>query len=102
MPDDARRIARERIRILFDLAQKEELKNPERAQRYISLARRLASRNRVHLPSNLKHLICPGCKFYMSPITSRTRIRQTREPHITITCLHCGYITRIPLRSRIP
>jgi ribonuclease P protein subunit RPR2 len=102
MPDDARRIAHERIRRLFDLAERMDAKQPERAQRYVQLARRLASRNRVHLPSHLKRRVCPGCKSYMSPKTSRIRIRQSREPHITITCLHCGHITRIPLRSRKP
>ena len=102
MPDYARRIASERIRILFTLAEHEEREHPERSQRHTALARRIASRNRVHLPPNLKHLICPGCKSYIGPTTSRIRIRQTRESHVTITCLRCGHITRIPLRSRKP
>lgn len=102
MPDDARRIASERIKILFTLAEREEREHPERAQRHTTLARRIASRNRVHLPPDLKHHVCPGCKSYMGPSTSRTRIRQTREPHVAITCLRCGHVTRIPLRSRKP
>ena len=102
MPDDARRIASERVRILFTLAEREEHDHPERAQRHTALARRLASRNRIHLPPELKRRICPGCKSYMGPTTSRIRIKQTRETHVAITCLRCGHITRIPLRSRKP
>ncbi len=90
----------ERIRILFALAEHEEHAHPERAQRHTDLARRIASRNRVHLPPDLKRRVCPACKSYVGPSTSRTRIRQERESHVTITCLRCGHITRIPLRSR--
>jgi ribonuclease P protein subunit RPR2 len=102
MPDDPRRIAGERIRILFALAERFHDKHPERAQRYTALARRIASRNRIHLPREYRRLVCPGCKRYMGAKGSRTRIRQTREPHITITCLQCGHVTRIPLRSKKP
>jgi ribonuclease P protein subunit RPR2 len=102
MVNDARRIASERIRILFTLAERFQRTNPERAQRYASLARRIASRNRVHLPRELRRLVCPGCKSYMGPSASRTRIRQTREPHVAITCLRCGHVTRIPLRRKKP
>ena len=102
MVDDARRIANERIKILFTLAERFQTTHPERAQRYASLARKIASRNRVHIPRELGRRVCPGCKSYMSPTTSRTRIRQTREPHVAITCLRCGHVTRIPMRGKKP
>jgi ribonuclease P protein subunit RPR2 len=102
MPEDPKRIANERIRILFSLAQRFQRTHPERSQRYALLARRIASRNRVHIPRDLGHLVCPMCKNYMGPSGSRTRIRQEREPHVAITCLRCGHVTRIPLRSRKP
>ena len=100
MAEESRRIAAERIRILFTLAERFHITYPERAQRYSALARRIASRNRVHLPRELRRRVCPGCKAYMDPSSSRTRIRQTREPHVAVTCLRCGHITRIPLRSK--
>jgi ribonuclease P protein subunit RPR2 len=102
MPDDTRLIANERIKILFNLAERFHRTHPERSQRYAALARRIASRNRVHIPRELKLRVCPGCKSYLSSTTSRTRIRQTREPHVAITCLQCGHVTRIPLRSKTP
>ncbi len=97
MPDDSQRIARERIKILFDLARGAP---PERAQRYVSLAQKIASRNRVHVPRELKMLICHGCKGYLSPSTSRTRVRQAREPHVATTCLRCGHVNRYPIGRR--
>jgi len=100
MRDDNRRIATERIRILFNLAEKCHVSHPDHAQRYATLARKIASRNRIHIPRDLKHRICPACKGYLGAATSHIRIRQTREPHIAVTCHHCGHITRIPLRRR--
>ncbi len=97
---EARRIALERIRILFDEAEKESGSNPERAHRYIDLARRIASRNRVHLPPDLRRRVCHGCKGYLGPHTSRVRTRPDREPHLAVTCLRCGHINRIPLKER--
>ncbi len=102
MPDDPRRIAGERIRILFSLAERFHETHPERAQRYTALARRIASRNRIHLPREYRRLVCAGCKCYMGAKGSRIRVRQMREPHVAITCLRCGHVTRIPLRSRKP
>ncbi|MDP2899357.1 MAG: ribonuclease P [Candidatus Bathyarchaeota archaeon] len=90
------------MRTLFRLAEAAHATKPDRAQRYVNLARRIASRNRLHLPADLKHRVCPGCKGYMGPSTSRTRIRQDREPHVAITCLRCGHVTRLPLRRRKP
>lgn len=102
MPEDARKIANERIRVLFTLAERFQKTHPERAQRFAHLARRIASRNRVHIPCELRGRICSGCKSYMGSSMSRVRIRQTREPHIATTCLRCGHVTRIPLRRRKP
>jgi ribonuclease P protein subunit RPR2 len=101
MPDrEIRNIAIERIRILFRLAEQNIVTKPELADRYVELARKIASRNRVHIPQELKRRVCHGCKKYLSPINSHTRIRQARVPHIAITCHNCGHINRIPLRRR--
>ena len=97
---DARRIALERIRILFNEAEKASRTDPERAHRYVDLARRIASRNRVHLPLDLRRRVCHGCKGYLGPATSRARTRSEREPHLAVTCLRCGHVNRFPLRVR--
>ncbi|RLI07699.1 ribonuclease P [Candidatus Bathyarchaeota archaeon] len=98
---EAREIALERIRILFRLADEVFHQNPERAQRYVDLARRIAMRVRIHLPRDLRRRICRRCKGFLVPgVNCRVRIRQRREPHVAITCLRCGAIMRIPLRRR--
>lgn len=93
------RIALERVRILFRLAEEVFPSDPSRAQRYVDLARRIAMRTRIHLPRDLRHRVCRRCDAFLVPgSTSRTRIRQHREPHVAVTCLRCGATSRIPLR----
>ena len=102
MPDrQTTGIALERIRILFDQAEQTFPRDPDLAQRYVDLARKIAMRTRTHLPRDLRRRVCRSCKAYLVPgATSRTRIRQRREPHVTITCLRCGHTTRIPLGEK--
>ena len=103
MPNQTTVIALERIHILFQQAESIFPKNPQRAQRYIDLARTIAQRTRTHLPSHFRHQVCRECSAYLVPgATSRTRIRQRREPHVATTCLKCGNIQRIPLREKRP
>ena len=97
------KIARERIRILFSLADEAFPTDPKRAQRYVDLARRIAMRTRLRLPRDLRRRLCRRCSAFLVPgATSRTRIRQQREPHVAVTCLSCGATMRIPLRRRKP
>ena len=96
-------IAMERIRILFRQAEDTFPVDPDRAQRYVDLARKIAMRTRLRLPRDLRRRVCRRCNAFLVPdATSRTRIRQQREPHVAITCLKCGATTRIPLRRRKP
>ncbi|MGD2201430.1 MAG: ribonuclease P [Candidatus Bathyarchaeota archaeon] len=102
MPRKPNQTAKERINILFRQAQKIHTQNPQLAQRYTDLARQIAMRTRTRLPPEHRHKICTRCKAYLIPgTTSRTRIRQRREPHITTTCLRCGHIHRRPLKERV-
>jgi len=95
------KIAMERVRILFKLAEEAFPADPARAQRYVDLARRIAMRTRLRLPRDLRRRVCRRCKAFLVPgATSRTRIRQHREPHVAVTCLKCGATARIPLRRR--
>lgn len=96
-------IAMERVRTLFRLAEETFPSDPAQAQRYVNLARKIAMRTRLRLPRDLRRRVCRRCKAYLVPgATSRTRIRQQREPHVAITCLRCGATARIPLRRRKP
>ena len=91
-------IAQERVKTLFNLAEQAFRENPQQAQRYVELARKIAMRARIRLPRELRRRVCRRCNAYLVPgATSRTRIRQEREPHVAVTCLRCGAVTRIPL-----
>ena len=100
-PRETTKIAKERIRTLFQQAEETYPQDPTLAQRHIDLARKIAMRTRTHLPQDLRRRVCPQCKSYLVPgTTSRTRIRQRREPHVATTCLKCGHIHRLPLREK--
>ena len=102
MPDrQIERIAIERIKTLFKLAEEIFPSDPNLAQRYIELARKIAMRTRLRLPIEMRRRFCRYCNTFLVPgATSRTRIKQHREPHVAITCLKCGETTRIPIRGR--
>ncbi len=64
-------------------------------------ARRLSKATGVKIPWYFKFFFCKKCKRFLIPgKTMRIRIRNRRESHITITCLLCGSIKRVPLRHR--
>jgi len=101
MTADPKRIALQRIEILFRLASEAIYERPDLAQRYIEIARRIAMRTRIHLPPQHRLHVCKHCKRFIMPgINSRVRIQPRREPHVVVTCLHCGGYMRIPLREK--
>ena len=75
-----KKIARERIDILFQLAEAEALRgNPRRSTRYVQLARRIAMRYNTPIPSDLKRRFCRGCGAFLLPAgNSRVRLRRSR------------------------
>lgn len=96
-----RKIALERIHILFKQAMETFEREPELGQRYVALARKIGMRYKVRLPVEYRWMICKHCKGFILPgKTGRTRIQQRREPHVVITCLNCGGYNRIPLKKR--
>lgn len=98
---DTRRIAKQRIRILFELAHKTLHENPDLAQRYVDTARRIAMAAKICLPAEYKRQICKHCKSFILPgVNCKVRLQQRREPHVVITCLKCGGHTRIPTARR--
>ncbi|RLE79578.1 MAG: ribonuclease P [Thermoprotei archaeon] len=96
-----RDIAIQRIKMLFSYAQREYLKDPDLAREYIRLALGIAKRLRVKVPRECKHMYCKKCHSPLIPgVSSRVRLRPNRFSHISITCLNCGWIKRIPLRLK--
>jgi len=96
-----RRIAHERIQILFKQAITLFAVEMDLARRYVDLARKIGMRYKVRLPTEYRWMICKHCKRFLFPgKTSRTRIQQRREPHVVVTCLSCGGYNRMPLNQR--
>ena len=96
-----RQIALERISILFENAIGMLKVNPELAQYYIVVARKIGMRYKVRMPKIFKRMICKKCKGFIIPgVNCRVRTRTNREPHIIITCYNCGGYMRIPLKEK--
>jgi len=89
-------IALERINILFNEAEKTFSKNKALADRYVSLARKIAMKVKLKLPLKLKRKFCKHCyKFLMPGVNSRIR---TRNGKVVISCFECKKFMRIPIR----
>jgi len=90
-------VPEERIERLADLAHVAARDGRmDRARRYIRLARRIAERNRVALPTRLDRFTCKACDAYLLP-GRNARVR-TKSGHVTITC-SCGSQSRYPYRD---
>jgi ribonuclease P protein subunit RPR2 len=99
--NSTKHIALKRVHMLFGLAKEVIHEDPELAQRYVQIARKIAMRTQLRLPKEYRRLICRKCKSFILPgVNCRIRIQQRREPHMVITCLNCGGHSRIPLKRR--
>jgi ribonuclease P protein subunit RPR2 len=90
-------IAEERIERLASLARDAAAEcHDDRAREYVRLARRLAERNRVSLPKELKRFTCDACDSYLRP-GKNARVR-LHDGHVVVTC-DCGEQARYPYDS---
>ncbi|MCD6591223.1 MAG: ribonuclease P [Candidatus Aenigmarchaeota archaeon] len=90
------RIAKERIKILFTIAENEFDKHPERSKRYIQLAKKIAMRYNIRIPKPLKRKFCKKCFSLLKP-GKTARIRTSKDKQsVIITCLMCGHVKRYP------
>jgi ribonuclease P protein subunit RPR2 len=95
---DARRIARERIGILFERAGEFFPAYPEGSDRCVALARRIAMRYRVRIPRHLRRRYCRRCGAFLTPGANlRVRIRRGT---VVATCLRCRRQRRYRLSRR--
>lgn len=100
-------ISRERIGILFGLADKAALKGDMAlADDYVVQARRIGMRFNVRMPRELKRKFCKYCYRYLMPEkTSRIRLNSV-EKRVEVECFHCKrkmfypYIREVKERRR--
>lgn len=90
-------IAAERIARLAALARDATREGEyERARSYVRRARRVAERNRLSLPKQVRRFTCDDCDTYLIP--GRNARARTREGHVVVTC-DCGAHARYPYES---
>lgn len=92
-PEYQLRIAKERIKILFNEAEQAE---PELAKRYMKLAKKIGMRYNVRL-GTLKRRFCRHCFSFFAAGNSRRRMK---SGIMNVTCLGCGRITRYPYKEK--
>src|SRR5271157_67943 len=96
-----KQIARQRIQTLFDEAKNVSRSDPKLAMQYVKSARRIAMAARIRVPIDFRRQTCKKCNtLLVQGYNCRLRVKQKREPHVVITCLNCGNLTRIILRKR--
>lgn len=92
---EERKIATERINVLFSLAEKyAQQGNMQRANRYAQLAWKIGTRYNVRIPGYLKRRYCRRCHTFLRPgVNCRVRLTGDR---ITMACENCGRQYRYP------
>jgi ribonuclease P protein subunit RPR2 len=91
-------IAKERVKILFKQAEEVFPKNKSLANRYVTLARKVAMKVKIRMPLELKRKFCKHCyKFLMPGVNSRVR---TRDGKVIISCFECKKFVRIPVKKK--
>lgn len=93
-PDWQTKIAKERILILFSLAEKEFKKHPERSKRYIELARKIGLRYNVRLSKVEKRRFCKNCNTLLKPGTTSQIRLDKKTKAINVICLACKKVYR--------
>jgi len=88
------KIAEERIHILFMLADKEFKEHPQRSNRYVKLARNIATKYNIKMPKIWKRRFCKNCYLFLKP-GCNCRVRLSKSC-VVISCLECGNLMRIP------
>ena len=90
-------IARERISRLFAQAAEVFPGNKSLANRYVTLARKIAMKVRMPMPREYKRRFCKHCYRYLQPgVNARVR---TRGGKVIISCFECKKFTRIPVKK---
>lgn len=78
---------------LFELAKSNVKSHPERANRYVRLARAISMRTRVRIPQKFKRAFCKKCFTYWIPGYNVKVYKKEKQKIIEYVC-ECGAIRR--------
>jgi ribonuclease P protein subunit RPR2 len=87
-----KKIARERIEVLFGQARLAFPEHPERSNRYVELARNIAMRQRIRIDREFRRQYCHHCYAFLVP-GKNMRVRVHRGK-VVVTCRVCNRKTR--------
>jgi ribonuclease P protein subunit RPR2 len=87
-----KKIARERIAVLFGQARQSFHEHPERSNHYVAIARRIAMRQRVRMDREFRRQYCHHCYAFLVP-GENVRVRVHRG-NVVVTCMQCNKKTR--------
>ena len=91
-----KKIAKEKIEELFEIAKKNFKDDPKVSDRYIRIARRTAMKFRLRISTELKRKFCKFCyKFLVVGKNSRVRISKGKK---IIYCFACKKYNRISIK----
>lgn len=86
----AKRVASERIGILYRLAEKEVQLHPELSKEYVRTLRKISAHYKVRLPQEIKNGVCKKCNTFLLPgFNSKIRLASKKE-YIVYMCMNCG------------
>lgn len=95
-PVQQQKIAKERIKFLFQQAKEVFKENSSLSDKYVKLARRIAMKYKIRLPSSLKKRFCKHCHNYLVPgVNCRVRLHKHR---LIYYCLSCRHYMRHPIK----
>ncbi len=92
-----RRIAKERIKTLFSLAESyANMGDFELSSRYVELILRIARKYNIRLPKEMKYRICKKCNCFIIPGKNATV--RLKKGKVIIKCLDCDHYKRYPYK----
>lgn len=90
------KIAKARIVFLFRLAKEHFKQDSSLSDKYVKMARRIAMKYKIRLPSSLKKRLCKNCHRYLVPgANARVRLHKHR---LIYYCMACKHHTRLPIK----
>ena len=94
---EQKKIALERIEVLFLEAKKVFKKDSKLADKYVKMAREMAMKYKVKIRQELKRKFCKHCYHYLMPSVN-LRVR-TREGKVIYYCLDCKKYMRFVIKT---
>ena len=96
-PEWQKKLAKERIDILFDEAKKAVKEDPDLSKRYMKLVKKIGMRYNVRLGKR-KNGFCKKCYNYFYPGVTCRQI--AKKGKINIKCFSCNRTTKIMYKTK--